>query len=270
MVVCALLGAMFALLGAKLAGLSDSAWSLEPLVYLALGFGAGALGFLVLAGALPIIRGISETQRPPLAFIGALLIAFLTGVIGYPIAKYDAKVNMKKSMAQSAASNQRYEHFYSILRKDPEVSLRESWYRATDEKRQAYRMSIQNQDVDYSPSTLGRLYELDDQMTVQLLRHPSFDTSLLESEFHRILKRSIRGSDCDRMQAIMRNPNAKDEWFAEVASSGILEKDIFLCSDSLRRLINSRQSNQPNKSLLPTGSNSTNSNPKPPSRPAAE
>ena len=236
MTACALVGAFFALIGAKIAGLPESSWSLEPLVYLALGFGAGAFGFVIL---------FAMSQRAAIAASGAVILAFLVGLAGYPISRYNSKMNMERSMDQSAASNHRYQEFYSKLRENSEVSLRESWYKATDERRHAYRMSIQNRDVVYSASTLGRLYDLDDQMTVQLLGHPSFDTSLLESEFHKALKRSLRGgSGCDKLLAILRNPNAKDEWFTEVASSGILEKDIFLCSDSLRGLIKRHQISQ--------------------------
>ena len=243
MTACALIGGFFALIGAKIAGLPESSWSLEPLVYLALGFGAGAFGFVIL---------FAMSQRAAIAASGAVILAFLAGLAGYPISRYNSKMNMERSMAQSAASNHRYQEFYSKLRENSEVSLRESWYKATDERRHAYRMSIQNRDVDYSASTLGRLYDLDDQMSVQLLGHPSFDTSLLESEFHKALKRSLRGgSGCDKLQAILRNPNAKDEWFTEVASSGILEKDIFLCSDSLKGLIERHQMNQESERAVP-------------------
>lgn len=242
MIFCAYLGAFLSLIGASVMGLPRSDWSLEPLVYLALGCVTGALGFLGVLSALPMKRLCAPIERMIVAAVAGLFLAFLSGIIGYPIARYDAKVNSEKSMAQSAASNQRYEHFYSMLREDPDLSIRESWYQATDERRRAYRMSIQNRDVEYSPAMLRQLYALDDQMAEQLLGHPSFDTSLLESEFHKALKRAIWGGrDCDKLQAILRNPKAKDEWFAEVATSGILEKNIFLCSDSLRDLIERHQ-----------------------------
>ena len=241
MLVCASLGGYLSVIGAAVVGLPKSDWSLEPLVYLALGFVVGAVGFLGIIFALSFKTRIGSGERLIVAAPGALFLAFLSGVIGYPISKYNSELNMKRSTAQSAASNQRYERFYSMLRENPDLALRESWYRATDERRLAYRVSIQNRDVAYSPSMLGRLYELDDQMSVQLLGHTSFDASLLESEFQKALKRSLRGgSDCDKLQAILRNPNAKDEWFIEVASSGILEKGIFLCSDSLGDLIKRR------------------------------
>jgi hypothetical protein len=238
MIACALIGAFLAVIGAKIAGLPESSWSLEPLAYLALGFGAGAFGFVILVGIIPHYSGISMIQRAAMAASGAVILAFVTGLAGYPISRHNAKMNLERSMAQSSASDQRYKEFYSRLSKNSEVSLRESWYRATDERLLAYRMSIQNRDVDYSASTLGQLYILDNQMAVQLLKHPSFDPSLLESEFHKALKRSLRGgSNCDKLQAILRNPNARDEWFAEVVSSGILDKGIFLCSESLRDII---------------------------------
>ena len=241
-IVCAFVGAYLAVIGADVAGLPYSQWSLEPLLYLALGLGVGAVAFLVIVCVLSFKTRLASIERMMVAATSALFLAFTSGLIGYPIAEYNAKENLKRSTARSAASNQRYRQFYSMLREDPEVSLRESWYKATDERRLAYRMSIQNRDVEYSPSMLGRLYDLDDQITVQLLAHPSLDTSLLESEFHRALKRSIRGgSGCDKLQAILRNPKAKDEWFTEVASSGIVEKDIFLCSDELRGLIERHQ-----------------------------
>ncbi len=236
MTFCALIGAFSALIGAKIAGLSESSWSLEPLVYLALGFGAGAFGFIIL---------VAMNQPAAMAASGAVFLAFLAGLAGHPISGYHSKMNLEKSTAQSAASNHRYQQFYSKLRENSEVSLRESWYSATDERRSAYRMSIQNRDVDYSASALGRLYKLDDEMAVQLLGHPSFDSSLLESEFHEALQRILRGgSGCDKLQAILRNPIAKNEWFAEAASSGILEKDIFLCSDLLKHLIERHQTDQ--------------------------
>ena len=242
MLLCALLGACLSLIGAYVMGLPRSDWSLEPIVYLALGCVTGAVGFLGVVCALPIRTGSAPRERMIVGAAAGLFLAFLSGIIGYPIAKYDSKRNMKKSMAQSAASNQRYEHFYSMLRENPDISLRESWYKATDEKRHAYRMSIQNRDVEYSPAMLLQLYDLDDQMTIQLLGHPSFDTSLLEIEFHKALKRALRGgSGCDKLQAILRNPKAKNEWFAEVTKSGIIEKDIFLCSDSLRGIIERHQ-----------------------------
>jgi len=252
MIVCAVVGAYLAAIGAAAAGLRSSQWSLEPLVYLALGSATGAIGFLCFACILSFKTRMTSGKLMFVAAASALILAFLSGLVGYPVSKHNSEMNLKKSATQSRASDQRYEHFYSMLRKEPGLSLGESWYKATDERRYAYRMSIQNRDVDYSPLMLGQLYVLDDQMSVQLLAHHSFDPLLLESEFHKALKRAIRGGPgCDKLQAILQNPNAKDSWFTEVASSGIIEKDIFLCSDSLRVLIERHQINMQSEQDAP-------------------
>jgi hypothetical protein len=249
MIACALIGAFVAVIGAKVAGLPDNSWSLEPLVYLVVGFGVGALGYLILVGVLSNKKGGSMIQRAAMSATGAVILSFLSGLVGYPIARHNGELNNQKSQILAAASDRRYQDFYSILRSDPGIVVRDRWDKATDERRHAYRMSLQTLDVTYSQVTLSQLYSLDDQMTVMLLAHPSFDADLLEREFHRTLKKALRGVQCDSLQAIMRNPTAKDEWFAEVAASGILEKDIFLCSDSLKILLERRQRSQDGKSL---------------------
>ena len=241
LVACAMVGALLAVTGAKISGM-QTALSLEPLIHLAIGSGFSAVTFLVL---------LLANRRAVVAAVGALIVAFLAGLVGHPVLEYHYDSNSKRFKDLEEASMQSYQNYYSKLREDPEIGLREKWYKARDKRRRAYEDSIWNQDVNYSTTTLSQLYSVD-QMTVGLLKHPSFDKALLEREFHRALEQSLQGKPgCDKLVFILQNPNAKEEWFTEVASSGILDRDIFECSNSLRQLIEHHQKHKETEQVTP-------------------
>jgi hypothetical protein len=223
-IIGAAAGPVLALAGASLAGLPESAWGLEPLMYLFFGFLVGGPGFLLLLGVLTVFVDKPFANRALLAVGIALPLAFLSGLLGVPFERYNQAASKERMEIRAAESDRRYQEFRSILQSDPEIAVREKWYRGIDERRLVYNMSITNRDVNYSPATLARLYAVDDEMAPMLLRHPAFDPQLLEAEFHRMIKRGSM-ENIERLLAILGNPNTRDEWFPQVAALRMVEKD---------------------------------------------
>jgi hypothetical protein len=233
-IIGAVSGPFLALAGASLAGLPESSWSLEPLVYLAFGFLIGGPGFLLLLAILTVASQKPFANRALAAVLGVLLLSFLSGLLGVPFNKYQQEEARKERKVQEVESGKRYRKYYSLLRFDPQIALREEWYHAPDEKRIVYSASLRNLDVDYGPSLLSRLYEdsrpySDNGDAAYYLKHPSFDPDQLAKEFQRSMDEVRSGESCYRLIPILRSPNAKEEWFAEVAASP--------CGASLVKLI---------------------------------
>ena len=96
MVVCALAGLFLGHLGARLSGLkpvSSGSFDLSPLPYLFLGFVVGAGAFLIL---LAVFRRGEPVARIGKAMLLALVCSFLSGLVGYRIAKFDDARNRER------------------------------------------------------------------------------------------------------------------------------------------------------------------------------
>lgn len=247
MLVCGVVGAFVSVIGASIAGLPKSQWSLEPLVYLSFGFLAGFIGYPILLGLLRAVQrrmypsGADESAALFFAMVSAVILAFLTGWAGYPISRYDAKKNAERCKAKSLASERRCLELYSILHADPDIVVREAWYKASDEKRDVYQHSISQKDTCYPSSTLSQLYALNPDSAYTLIHHPAFDPELLDKEFYRTLRSNF---DCRRLKKFLNLPNAKEEWFVAVVAAGTLEKNSKECTDELRSIIARRRQNQ--------------------------
>ena len=217
----------------------SASFDLSPLIYAFLGLGLGGTVYLLLVLILTARRRMDFARCIIVSGISAIAVALISGVAGYPIVQHAERLNNLEARLQYAESDKRYQQYHAEAQEDPGIVLKEEWYKATDERRHAYRMSIQKRTVQYAPTTLSELYARDSEMKTQLLTHPSFDVELLEREFRRTFKRALRG-DCETFVAIIRSPNAKSEWFEEVEASGILDKTSSSCSDELKSLISAR------------------------------
>lgn len=79
--ICAFCGAICAVWGASLAGLPESNWSLEPLLYFAIGIVMAGCACPALLLFLPPSRKGWAFGRVAVAVSGALVLAFLSGMI---------------------------------------------------------------------------------------------------------------------------------------------------------------------------------------------
>ena len=101
-IACALIGALLANAGAKSAGM-QTAMSFEPLIHLVIGFGVAAFAFLVL---------ILVNQRAVVAALGALILAFLAGLVGHYIIQYfyDSNSDWMRAKEAERMRNKETEH----------------------------------------------------------------------------------------------------------------------------------------------------------------
>jgi hypothetical protein len=244
--VSAVAGAFTGITGAQIAGMKmpqSASFDLSPLIYAFLGLGVSGTMFFILVAIMGSRRKMDFARCVIASGIGAIAIALISGVVGYPIVQHADRMNNLKARQQAAESDNRYQHYYAEIQSHPGIVLKEEWYKwneATPERRHAYRMSIQERKVQYTHSILSELYTRDSEMKKQLLAHPSFDVELLEREYRRTFKRALRG-DCETFVDIMRSPNAKSEWFEEVEASGLLDKNPTSCSDELKSVIRVRR-----------------------------
>lgn len=225
--VCAVFGAIVCSIGASITGLPPArsgSFNLEPLVYVGLGLVTGPLAFL---GSLAILRRTEFGGKLGISMICSIGLSFLSGVIGYPISKWDAKRNAVRAQERWREERHRYDDYYAAIRADPGIVVSQQWYLKWSPQWDAYYASLTDPQIRYTPEMLTAIYQgrVYSEHVLPLLRHPAFDPQLLEREYRRFLKHARFGNDLDLLGAVLSSPQARSDWFVEVESSGILQRD---------------------------------------------
>lgn len=224
-VVCAAFGAYLSLAGALSAGLPQtSSWSLEPLIYMGLGIMTGAISLVVFFG---ILKKMDFGVRLGFSIILSVVVAFLSGVVGYPISVWDSKRNAVKTSENRQADRRLYDEYYAAIRADPGIVVRKQWYVRWAPQWSAYFDSLSDSTIRYMPEMLSEIYrgKIYKEHTSRVLEHPAFDPKLLEREFYRYFKQSLRSNDHGFLAAVLSNPQARDSWFEMVIESPLFKDD---------------------------------------------
>lgn len=245
LVVCAFFGAILSVAGASLAGMppaSSGSWNLAPLLYM-------VLGIATVAVALPLsmvfLKRMDFGFRLGTSIGVSIILAFLSGVAGYPLSILDAKRNAEKTKEKWREERLFYNESYAAIRSNPGIVVDKQWYVRWAPQWAAYFDSLADPAVRFTPEMLSEIYQgkIYEEHKSRVLEHPAFDPKLLEAEFHRFFRQSLRGNDHVLLAAVLTNPQAKDEWFQIVAESPILDQ-AERSHDPLIRIINKWQQNQ--------------------------
>jgi phage pi2 protein 07 len=213
----AILGAILALWGAKISGLPASDWSLEPLIYLLFGLIAGPISFVVFYHKFKSDGASSSSLAP---YILPYLISILVGFFGYKFAQWDSRRNAQYYKASTPSIS--YDDCYQKLLADPQIAIREGWYKKNDQHEKAYRDSLTKNDVAFTPKMLARLAVLDDRGRIVLYQHEKIDITFLEIELSAAIAKHKSGRDSSgKIRAILKNPQAKQSWRILLEESGI-------------------------------------------------
>ncbi len=86
--------------GAQLAGMKmpqSASFDLSPLIYAFLGLGVSATVFLILVAILTARRKTDFAGNVIVSGIVSIAIAFISGVVGYPIVQHNGRANSLKA-----------------------------------------------------------------------------------------------------------------------------------------------------------------------------
>lgn len=252
LVICAFFGAYLSVAGATLAGLppvSSGSWDLAPLLYMGLGV---ASVLVALPLCMAVLKNMEFASKLGTSICVSVLLAFLSGVVGYPLAVLDAKHNATKARDKWREQRRFHDECYAAIRSNPEIVVEKQWYLRWAPEWNAYYESLNDPSVIYTPEVLSRIYRggIYKEHTSRLLEHPAFDPKLLETEFHRLFGQALRGKDDFSLAAVLTNPQAKDAWFQAVAESPILEQPDE-SHDILVQVINKWRENQKDREDTP-------------------
>ncbi|RYD18553.1 MAG: hypothetical protein EOP88_22185 [Verrucomicrobiaceae bacterium] len=248
-VTCACFGALLAVWGASMAGMSRSQWSLAPVIFLILGAIAAGCSFLLLLVVLSSKKEATVLGKAPVAYFGALVLAFLSGVGGIRISKHNERSNIEQYKEQATESDRKRDEFHALLRKDPDLAVREKWYVAEDERRDAYQHSLWQKDVAYSPEALASLYAVTDgrspeSLMAHILAQPSFSPEVLRKEYRRAILEMLDTGECWRLRVIIESPKFEQTWLEELDQTGLLDREEIRCAGFVREAIAKRFPNR--------------------------
>lgn len=213
----AIIGAILALWGAKIAGLPESSWSLEPFLYILVGFIAGPLSYLVSFNAT---QGDHKSEGSVIPVLLPSLICFFLGIFVYKWNRWEIRKNSPSHKASAPSVS--FQDYYQKLRDDPQIVIRDGWYKMRDQRESAYREALIKNDVPFTPKMLERLTVLDDHGRTLLYQHKNMDSDFLEGELRSAIANHKEGHDSfDKIQAIVKNPQARQSWRILLEESGI-------------------------------------------------
>ena len=222
--LCALAGAFFCgmttPLGATITGLREGGWNWQYLPFVYGGWiGGGAIAIIGI-----IFCSIRDLGAPASGVTALLLppaLGLIFGAISFPLLAHSNRIQEQAAQQRLEASAKTYAELYEILRRDPEIALRERWYAIYDEHVRVFGDSLKDPTVPYSLQLLKRFYDEAPTTRDGIFAHPACDSTFLSEHFQEAYERAV-SINYGMLASIVSNPDTPIELVEKVASSDSL------------------------------------------------